>query len=189
MKRQAAGVEASSSRRRQQLDRHVAAAAELARQRPVGAGAIDQDAAEHGSARGGRRELVELGLAVEGEQPDAAPIGIGDVALLLDGVAVGDARRLDAGGEAEIDLARARDVEIGAEARQPLDQLGRRVGLDGIEDAGDRQRLGQLAVIVLDAVEVDDQARGVGVLVGEESEDTLGHGKSPVPHDAGAEFE
>ena len=38
-------------------------------------------------------------------------------------------------------------------------------------------------------VEVDDQARGVGVLVGEESEDTLGHGKSPVPHDAGAEVE
>src|SRR6185437_9035628 len=101
------------------------AAAELARERPVGALAVGQDAAEDTGA--GRRcgQLVELAVAVEGEEPHALREGVGDVGLLLDGVAEGDALAGHAGGEAEIDLAAAGDVEAGAELGQLGDDLRR----------------------------------------------------------------
>ena len=70
---------------------HRGLAAELARQRPLRPDAVGEDAAEHLGA--GRRagDLLDLGLAVDREEAHAERIGARDVALLLDGVAVGDA--------------------------------------------------------------------------------------------------
>ena len=49
----------------------VRLAAELARQRPFGAGAVAMDAADHAAAGRGARDLLDLGLAVDREQRDA----------------------------------------------------------------------------------------------------------------------
>src|SRR5262249_5748678 len=65
-------------------------AAELARERPFGAGAVAMDAAEHAGAWRGAGDLLDLGLAVHSKERDAELRGGGDLALLLDGVAVGD---------------------------------------------------------------------------------------------------
>ncbi len=77
----------------QHLDGHLRVAAELARQRPFGAGAVEQEAAEHLGAGRRARDLVDLGLAVDGIEPHAELVGPRDVALLLDGVAERDAIR------------------------------------------------------------------------------------------------
>src|ERR1035437_6343149 len=73
--------------------------AELARQRPFGAGAIAMDAADHATAGSGASDLVHLRLAVDREQSDAELEGGRDLALFLDRVAVGDAVRRAAGSE------------------------------------------------------------------------------------------
>src|ERR1051325_1707978 len=91
MERDPVWVEAEIARFAQQHDRHRRGAAELARQRPVGAGAGYQDAAEDARAGRGARQLFDLGLAVESEEAHAALIGEGNVALLLDRVAEGQA--------------------------------------------------------------------------------------------------
>src|SRR5439155_6966080 len=104
MKRHAIGLEAEFASLVQEIDGHLRRAAELARQRPFGAVAIDQDAAEDARAGSGAAELLQLARAVEGEEADALLVGIGDVALLLHGVAE---RHPLAGrplGEAKLDL-------------------------------------------------------------------------------------
>ena len=93
MEGDAIGLEPELLRPAQQRHRHLGIAAELARERPFGAVALDQHAAEDARAGRGPAELFELRLAVEGEEPHALLIGEGDVALFLDGVAEGDAAR------------------------------------------------------------------------------------------------
>ena len=63
-------------------------AAELARQRPFGAGAVAEDAANHAAAGRGARDFLDLGLAVDGKERDAEREGGCDLRLFLDGVAV-----------------------------------------------------------------------------------------------------
>ena len=75
----------------QHVHRHRRLAAELARQRPFGPHAVGQDAAKHACARRRAGDLLDLRRAVDRKEIDAERIGAGDVALLLDGVAVGDA--------------------------------------------------------------------------------------------------
>ena len=77
--------------------------------------------------------------AVEGEQAALPPQGGDDVPLLLDGVAEGHPLRRDPLAKAKLDLAEAGDVEIGALRCQHADDFGGRVGLDRIEDTGERQ--------------------------------------------------
>ena len=73
------------------------------------------DAADHPAARRGTRHLLDLGLAIDGEQRDAEPEGRRDLALLLDGVAVGNALGRRARGEHGLGLAHRGDVEAAAE--------------------------------------------------------------------------
>ena len=119
---------------------HLGRAAELAVQRPQGAFAVDQDAAEHLRARRGNGDLFQLRLAVEGVELHAAGVGPGDVGLLLDGVAEGDPLRRDAEREHLGDLAGRGGVEAGALLGQARQDFLRRVGLHGIEHFGERQR-------------------------------------------------
>src|ERR1700730_19019018 len=108
MKGDAIGIEPEVAGPAQQLDSHPRRTAELARQRPLGTLASDEDAAEH--LRAGRRtcQLVELESAVEGEQPQPRLVGEGDVLFLLYRVAERQPVGGDAVGEAELGLRGAR---------------------------------------------------------------------------------
>ena len=67
------GDEPAPVRELQDVGRVVRLAAELARQRPFGAGAVAMDAADHAAAGRGARDLLDLGLAVDREQRHAEP--------------------------------------------------------------------------------------------------------------------
>ena len=97
------------------VGRHLGHAAELARQRPFGAGAVAQDAAEHLGAGRGAGDLLDLGLAVDREEADAELEGARDVTLLLDRVAERDAVGRSAGRERHLDLGDRGGVEARAE--------------------------------------------------------------------------
>ncbi len=75
MERHAIGIETEFARSAQQLDCHLGGAAELARQRPFGARAVDEDAAEDLRSRSRTRQFVEFVRAVEGEQTQTRAIG------------------------------------------------------------------------------------------------------------------
>ena len=184
MEGDAVGVEPPLLGLAQQVLGHLRRAAELLAERPLGAAAIDQHAAEHARARRDAAELLQLGLAVEGEQAHALLVGPGDVLFLLDGVAEGDAVHRNAGGLDELDLAAARGVELRARGRQARQDLRGRVGLHGVEDVGRRQELAHAPEVVLDHVEVDHQARRLGLLLSEITKDTLGH-RWGVPRQSG----
>src|SRR5690606_25784238 len=99
---------------------------ELARKRPFGAVAGAQDAAEYLRAGRGAGDLVDLLGGIDGEEADAARKGGGNVALLLDRVAIGDAVGRGAGGERHVDLGDAGAIEARAELGEEPEHLGRR---------------------------------------------------------------
>ena len=151
-------LEAEAQRMFEHIHGHAGLAAELARQRPFGADAIGEDAAEHLGAGGGAGDLFHFGLAVDRVEADAEREGAGDIPLLLDGVAVGDAVGRGAGGQRHLDLGDRGGVEAGAELGQQRQHFRRRVGLDRVEHAGVGQRLGEGCVVVAHDLEVDDEA-------------------------------
>ena len=154
-------------------------AAELARQRPLGADVVAQDAAEHATAGSGAGDLLDLGLAVDRIERDPERVRARDIALLLDGVAEGDAVGRGAGGEHHLDLGDRGGVEAGAEPGEQLEHFRRRVGFHGVEYARVRQRLGEGLVVVAHDVEVDDEARPVVAAVTQKLADALSHGALP----------
>ena len=167
------GIETHVARLAQQIDRHLGRAAEFTRQRPIGAGAFNQDAAEDACPRSRAGELFHLGLAVEGEEAHALLIGIGDVALFLDRVAVGDVLGGDAALQAEVDLVAAGDVEARAQILECRNHLGRRVRLDRVEHTSQRQIAPQQLIRLRHDIEIDDQAGRFGLSLGEKLSDLL----------------
>ena len=180
MEGNAIGLKAEAMRMLQHIRRHCRIAAELARQRPFGAGAVEQDAAEHLGTGRGAGNLLDLGLAIDGEQPHAERIGARDVALLLDRVAIGDAVRRRAGCEHHLDLGDRGGIEAGAEPGQQRQHLRRRVRLHGIEHPAVRHRLGEGLIVVAHDVEIDDQARPVVTAIAQKITDALSHGALPT---------
>ena len=158
----------------QHVHRHGGLAAELARQGPLSAGTIGEDAAEHLCSRGGTGDLLHFLVRIDGEELHTQLVGARDVALLLDGVAKRDAVRRGAGGERHLDLGDRGGVEAGAHVREHLQDLRRRVCLHRIEDAGVRHGAGEGAVIVGDDFEVDHEAGALGTSVTQEVEDAGG---------------
>ena len=71
MERDAVRHQPALVRELQDVGRVVRLAAELARQRPFGAGAVAMDAADDAAAGRGARDLLDLGLAVDRVQRDA----------------------------------------------------------------------------------------------------------------------
>ncbi len=175
MERHAVRIEAEAARLPQEVDRHLGDAAEFARQRPVGAGAIDQDAAENPRPRGRPRQLLELVRAVEGEQAQSRAISKDDVLFLFYRVAERQPVRGHAVIEAQLDFAAAGHVEIGALAVEHGEDRRGRVGLYRIVDAGERQMPAQCVVSLGDGVQIDDEAGGLGRIFGEEARDPLIH--------------
>ena len=172
----AVGLEPEAVGMLQHVGRHLRHAAELARQGPFGAGAVAQDAAEHLGALRHAGDLLDLGLAIDREEPHAELEGPGDVALLLDRVAEGDAVRRGAGRQHHLDLLDRGAVEARAEGCQQAQHLRRRVRLDGVVDPGVRQGVGEGVVVVPDDVEVDDEAGPVIAARTKELTDACGHG-------------
>src|SRR5712672_925455 len=93
------------------IDSHLRIAAELARQRPLGAGAVVQDAAEHLGARRGAGDLLDLRAAIDREQANAEREGTRDVTLLLDRIAIGDPLRARTSGQRHLDFGHRGAVE------------------------------------------------------------------------------
>jgi hypothetical protein len=138
-----------------------------------------QEAAEHPRTRSRAGDLLDLGLAVDREQANPQREGAGDVALLLDGVAIGDAVGRGAGGQHHLDLGHRRGVEARAEPGEQQQHLRRRVRLDGVEHPRVRQRIGERLVIVAHDFEIDDEARPVFGTITQELVDALRHGALP----------
>ena len=93
-------------------------AAEFARQRPFGARAVAVDAADDPATGRGASDFLNLGLAIDREQRDAEPKGLGDLPLLLDRVAVGDAVGGRTGCQRGVGLGDRGHVEAAAELGQ-----------------------------------------------------------------------
>ena len=73
-------------------------------------------------------------------------------------------------------------VEAAAEPGQELEDFRRRIGLDGIEHFGVRQRLGEVLIVLADDIEVDDKAGSAVETLLQEFADTRGHSHhSPNP--------
>src|SRR6202050_3270228 len=119
------------------------------------------DSANHPDAGGSACDLFDLGLAIDGKQRNAELGRGGDLALLLDGVAVGDAVRRGAGGEHRFGFADRGDVEAAAEPGKNLQDLRGRVRLDGVEHFAVRQRLSEALIVLADDVEVEHEAGAV----------------------------
>ena len=179
VERQAVGDETQAMGVFEHAARHVGRAAELAGQGPFGTRAVAQDAAEHLGAGSCTGDLLDLGLAVDGEERHAVGVGARDVALLLDGVAEGDAIRRRARCQHLLDLDHRGNVEAGAEPRQQIEDLGSRVGLHGIEHPRVGERLGEGGVVVAHDVEVEHHAGAVFGAAAKEVDDTVGHGGIP----------
>jgi len=104
-------------------------------------------------------------------------MGEEDIFFLLYSIAKGQPIGGDTVVEAELYLAAARHVEIGALALEHRDDLWCWVRLHGIVDAGERQVPTQQVVGLRDHVEIDDQARCLGTVFGKETVDSFGHGR------------
>ncbi len=115
MERDAVGCEAELMGVDENVDGHLRHAAELARQRPFGAFAIREHAAEHAGAGSGTGDLLDFLVAVDRKEADAERMRAGDVAFLLDRVAVGDAGSGRTGVERHFDFSDGGAIEVGAQ--------------------------------------------------------------------------
>ncbi len=80
-------LETELSRAKQQIDSHRRCATKLSGQWPLGIASADKYPAKDPRAGRGAGDLFKLHRAVEGEQVDAVPVGVGDIGLALDRVA------------------------------------------------------------------------------------------------------
>ncbi len=175
VERQAIRVEAQLAGADHQLARRLDRGAELAGQRPLGAVVLHQQAAVDAGARGVLGQLLQLLGAVEGEHAHPGGVGAPDGGHLFDRVAIADGGGGRTSVQAELDLLERGGVEAAAEADKALQDRRSWVGLHGIVDARQRQRAEQRAVVLLDAVHVEHEARGGGRTVSEVRCDLGGH--------------
>ena len=120
-------------------------------------------------------ELLEFLGGVEGEHAHSGRMGALDGRYLLDGITVADRPRPRAGGEAELDLLEARRIERAAEADEPLQDRGGRVGFHRIIDARQRQRVGQPTIVLLHTIDVEHEAGGRKRMISHIAGDLRGH--------------
>jgi hypothetical protein len=94
-------------------------------------------------------------------------------------VAVADAIGRRAGGHRLLDFDDRSSVETRAEPDQQIEDRRIGIGLDGVEYARVRQRLGEPVIILAHDVEIDDQARSVLAMVRQEIHDAIRHSGIP----------
>ena len=165
------------------VDSHLRIATELARQRPLGACAIVENAAEHLRAGRSTGDLLDFGGAIDREHADAERVGARDITLLLDRVAERDAVRRRTGGQRHFDFGDGRGVEARAHRGEQRQHFRRRVCLDRIEHTAIRQRLREGLIVLAHDFEVDDETwlgvEALAAAVAQEFLDTVGHSILP----------
>src|SRR5216683_1309209 len=185
VERDAARLQAQTLGEVEHLDRHLRIAAELARQRPFGACAVIENAAEHFCAGGGTGDLLDFRGAIDREQANAEREGARDITLLLDRVAIGNPLRGCTGGQRHLDLGDRGAVEARAYRGQQRQHFRRRVCLHRVEHAAVRQRLREGLVVVTHDLEVDDETwldvLALVTTVAQEFLNTFGH-SSTLPN-------
>ena len=67
----------------------------------------------------------------------------------------------------------------GAEPREQIENLRRRVRLDGVEDARVGQRAREAEIVLAHDVEIDDEPRAILAIAGEELLDAVSHERHP----------
>src|SRR5690606_31917857 len=107
----AISIEAKVVGMTQHVYRHGRNAAELARQRPLGAFAIGQNAAEYLGAGGGTRNLLHFLDTIDRKEAHTQLERTGDITLLLDRVAIGNTIRRRTSVERHFDLSHRGGVE------------------------------------------------------------------------------
>ncbi len=103
----------------------------------------------------------------------------GDAGRLLHGMAEADDVGERAGGEASLDFLDPRRVEAAAEASQPLQDRACRIGLHGVIDGRGGNGGANRAVVMLDAIDVQHQARSCRLLGTDETDDLGRHRQGP----------
>jgi hypothetical protein len=133
--------------------------AELPREREHAGRVVHAHAQEDGAPGSVPCQLVQLGFRIEGVPPDTERVRRGHVRRRLHRVRVEDVPWVDADRRQELELSHRGDLEARAGRRERLEDLGRRVALDGVEalDAGERRR--ETAVPVAHGVQVADEER------------------------------
>ena len=116
------------------------------------------DAADDPATRRHVGDLLYLGLAIDREQRHAELESLGDLALFLDRIAVGDAIGGGARGEHRVGFGDRGHIEAAAEIGQELKDFRRRISLYGVIDFRVRQRLGEVLIVLADDIEIDDEA-------------------------------
>jgi hypothetical protein len=162
------------------IGRHGRFAAEFARQWPFRPDAVGDDAAKHPRAGRGAGDFVHLGGAVDGVKAHAERIGARHIALLLDGVAEGDAVGGGAGREHHLDLGDRGGIEARPQRGKQRKHLGCRIGLYGIEHLRIRQRFGEGQIVFTHDVEIDDEAGAVLGPLTKKLADARGHSALPT---------
>ncbi len=157
-------VEPEIARHVEQRERLVTGAAELARQRPVGLGRVDDQADIDLCAGRVLGDLFKLLLGIGGKEGHARMPGELDVAHLLDGVAERDVLGPRAQAQAELDLCAGGCVEARSEVHETLDDLTLGVGLDGVVDARLAETGLEGAVLLFHAIDVEHERRAVELL-------------------------
>ncbi len=166
MEGNAVGLQLQLTREDQEIHRHVGLAAELARQRPVrSGGAFGEDAYIDFRTRRGLGDVAQVGFRVGGEHAHTLVVEVADVLGFLDGVAVADALRANAAGHYFVQLIDRGDIEARTLVAQQIDDLDRRVGLDGVVHAGEFETGAQVVIGLADGFGVDHHEGGF-VLVG-----------------------
>jgi hypothetical protein len=175
MERHAVGLKAELVGVDEHVDGHLRHAAELARQRPFGTFAIRQHAAEHASRRErhGRSSRLPRGCRRQRDR-NAERMRAGNVAFLLDRVAVGDPVRRRTCVERHLDFRNRGAVEARTERGEQLQDFRRRVCLDGIVDRAVGQGVAERVEVVAHDIEVDDEAGAFGASGLDEIENTSG---------------
>jgi hypothetical protein len=133
------------------------------------------DAADDAGARRRAGDLLDLGFAVDRVQRHPEPEGGCDLGLLLDRIAVGDALGRGAGGDYRVGLAHRGDIEAGAELDQELEDVGRRIGLYGVEHLAVGQRPGEGQVVLAHDIEIDHETGSFVLAVLQEFTDACCH--------------
>ena len=173
MERNAISIQAKRLGMAQHIHGHRRDTAELARQRPFGALAVGQHAAENARLWSSTCDLLHLFDAIDREETNAKIIGARDIALLLDRVAERDAIGRRTGIQCHLDFGDRRGVEGRAHRSKEAQDLRRRICFHRVVNPGIRQRLLEGAVIFAHDIEVDDQARPIRTSGGKEIENAL----------------
>ncbi len=187
MERYTVGIQTERLCAAQNVDGHGRHATELARQRPFSTFTVRQHTAEHAAAGSSAGYLLDFFNAIDCIKANTQLESARNIALLLDGVAIGDTVWRRACFQSHFDFSNRSGIEARAERSEQAQDFRRRICLHRIEDARIGQSLLEALIVVAHDVGVDDEARTVRTAGVEEVDDTLRcHGRSParldLPH-------